>query len=313
MIAHILRLALVLTLLAGGFFGHWLVPKGPWSWPATAFFALLFVPLSHALGLIPGFALAEFSDQDADHRHSRSGPSALWRAYYTEAIASTWVFCGLQALRHWRGTDAAHEQASHRASLAPVVLVHGYFCNRTMWLPLVRYWQRHPISALRHVDGVTLTPPFEGLDRYADQVHRHVLQAQRKSGRRVVLVAHSMGGLVVRAYLRKYSAERIKGVITLGSPHQGTVTADYGHGMSVRQMRLGNSWLDDLATHERLHPMPAFEVILSMHDNMVAPRHMQTIPCANTQIVEGIGHMGLAQNRDIWRLIDNILQRWDSK
>ncbi len=313
MVAFLLRVMLAATLVAGGFFGYWLVPHAPYTGYAVCFFALLFVPLSHAIGLIPGFALSEFTDQDADTRHGRSGRSSLARAYLSEIVASTWAFCCLQALGRWPRTKVPIAGKAAAAQPSPVLLVHGYFCNRMMWAPLVRYWHHSPKNATRLVEAITLTPAFAGLDQHADQLHKQVLRLHAKTGRRVVLVAHSMGGLVVRAYLRKHSADWVKGVVTLGSPHQGTVMADYGHGPCVRQMRLGSAWLEALADHERQHRQPPFEIILSLHDNIVAPRHIQTIPGANLQMVEGIGHMGLAQSRDIWRLIDNILEQWDRK
>jgi triacylglycerol lipase len=313
MIAFLLRLMLAATLVAGGLFGYWLVPHAPYTWYVSGFFALLFVPFSHAIGLIPGFALSEMADQDADARHGRSGPSALLRAYLSEIAASTWAFCCLQALGRWTTSNSPATSEVAAALPCPILLVHGYFCNRLMWSPLARYWRKSPRNAMRQVEAITLTPAFAGLDQHADQLHDHVRRLHAKTGRRVVLVAHSMGGLVVRAYLRKHSADWVKGVVTLGTPHQGTVMADYGHGPSVRQMRLGSAWLEALADHEREHRLPPFEVILSLHDNIVAPRHIQTIPGANLQMVEGIGHMGLAQSEDIWRLIDNILAHWERK
>ncbi len=39
------------------------------------------------------------------------------------------------------------------------------------------------------------------------------------------IVSHSLGGLVIRSYLQQYGNGLIKKVITLGSPHQGTVLA----------------------------------------------------------------------------------------
>lgn len=43
-------------------------------------------------------------------------------------------------------------------------------------------------------------------------------------------VAHSLGGLVVRQWLHDYPQfERVGRIVTLGTPHQGSVTADYVH------------------------------------------------------------------------------------
>ncbi len=40
----------------------------------------------------------------------------------------------------------------------------------------------------------------------------------------VVLVGHSMGGLVARAYLRRYGGAKVRRLITIGTPHQAACT-----------------------------------------------------------------------------------------
>lgn len=46
-----------------------------------------------------------------------------------------------------------------------------------------------------------------------------------KSG--IILVGHSRGGLVARRYLRKYGDRRIRGLITLATPHRGSRMAQW--------------------------------------------------------------------------------------
>ena len=61
--------------------------------------------------------------------------------------------------------------------------------------------------------------------------------------RRVVIIAHSMGGLIARALLRDFGASVIRRIVTIGSPHHGTVLA---HGLpwaDTRQMARTSSWL----------------------------------------------------------------------
>jgi pimeloyl-ACP methyl ester carboxylesterase len=46
--------------------------------------------------------------------------------------------------------------------------------------------------------------------------------------REVVLVGHSMGGLVARGYAAQHGTDRVKALVTLGTPHAGSVLADVG-------------------------------------------------------------------------------------
>jgi triacylglycerol esterase/lipase EstA (alpha/beta hydrolase family) len=100
---------------------------------------------------------------------------------------------------------------------------------------------------------VDLEPPGASIDDFAPQVRAAIEQLCAATGQqRVVIVGHSMGGLVARAYLRRYGAEAVARVITLGTPHQGTALslARYGIGQNVQQMLYDSEWLRALAAGE---------------------------------------------------------------
>lgn len=48
---------------------------------------------------------------------------------------------------------------------------------------------------------------------------------QENSNQKINLVGHSLGGLVARAYVQKYGKDKINKLVTVGSPHQGSVKA----------------------------------------------------------------------------------------
>lgn len=57
-------------------------------------------------------------------------------------------------------------------------------------------------------------------------------------------VAHSLGGLVSREYLRQNGASRLKALVTVGTPHTGAKAAQAVQNGLVES--LTNNWLDDL-------------------------------------------------------------------
>ncbi len=58
----------------------------------------------------------------------------------------------------------------------------------------------------------------------ADLLHNQILRWANETGAdRFDLVAHSLGGLVARAYLEKHGPGRIDRLITLGTPHKGAL------------------------------------------------------------------------------------------
>ena len=107
-----------------------------------------------------------------------------------------------------------------------------------------------------------------------------------------MVVGHSMGGLVARACLRDPAARaRIARIVTLGTPHHGSVLARWGPGRNARQMRPGSAWLAALNAQGPA-PVPLVSVF-SWHDNFVAPQDSPLLAGAQNVALAGIGHLSL--------------------
>lgn len=169
----------------------------------------------------------------------------------------------------------------------PLVLVHGYGCSRGVW-----WWLRRRLEAAGHtVASVSLAPPYTSIGKLVPQLAQRVEEVRRFTGAdKVVLVAHSMGGLVCRSYLARYGSESVERLVTLASPHAGSELARIGIGQNAREMEPGSLWLSDLA-HEVL-PVPAVS-IRTPHDNYVMPQDSQRLPGAGDVALAGIGHLAV--------------------
>lgn len=91
--------------------------------------------------------------------------------------------------------------------------------------------------------------------------------AQRESGTKVVLVAHSMGGLVARSFLaREGGAERCSLLVTVGTPYQGAAKAvgALAHGVPAVPGRTGKR------LHLFLRSLPSVHELLPTYRCMVS-------------------------------------------
>ncbi len=177
----------------------------------------------------------------------------------------------------------------------PVLLIHGYGCNSGYWRPLSALLCQAQVAHY----GIDLEPPGASIDDFAPQLHSAIERLCRETGQsQVVLVGHSMGGLVARAYLRRYGAAAVARVITLGTPHQGTALslAKYGPGQNVRQMLYGSDWLRTLAAGEANSQRELFSTIYTLHDNIVAPAQSAQLLGAQQRVFAGIGHVALGRH-----------------
>ena len=106
-----------------------------------------------------------------------------------------------------------------------------------------------------------------------------------------------------RAYLRRHGAAKVSLLMTLGSPHHGSVHAWLFPGTSLAQLRPRNAWLAEL---NRAAPPPAGTRVVSLwswHDSMVAPQTSARLDGAENIALPGIGHNALVRNRRVFALV----------
>lgn len=119
-------------------------------------------------------------------------------------------------------------------------------------------------------------------------------QLESPSSQKPLVVAHSMGGLAVRAWMCEHGGEaRVHGVVTIGSPHAGTVLARAGLSHNTRQMRRGSQWLQALQAKETPQRRSLFTCYYGHCDNIVVPASTAMLAGADNRHVPGVAHVHL--------------------
>src|SRR5574344_745728 len=259
-----------------------------WAWPRS---------LALALG---GWAIAastslawlglQFVLMRRINRHDptlAAGRWALLRAWWLEALTCTWVFGWLQPFAHRQQPDWLPPTPTGQRG---VVLVHGFLCNRGVWLP----WLPELRARGHAYVALTLEPAFGSVDDYVAAIDTAMRQVQAATGLPPVLVGHSMGGLAARAWLRTLAqppAQRVHRILTLGTPHHGTWPARFSHTTNGLQMRLNSPWLQALAASEGAAQRALFSCWYSDCDNIVYPTRSATLDGADHHLLHGLGHV----------------------
>ena len=216
-----------------------------------------------------------------------AGRWALLRAWWLEALTCTWVFGWLQPFAHRQQPDWLPPTPTGQRG---VVLVHGFLCNRGVWLP----WLPELRARGHAYVALTLEPAFGSVDDYVAAIDTAMRQVQAATGLPPVLVGHSMGGLAARAWLRTLAqppAQRVHRILTLGTPHHGTWPARFSHTTNGMQMRLDSPWLQALAASEGAAQRALFSCWYSDCDNIVYPTRSATLDGAENHLLHGLGHV----------------------
>lgn len=189
----------------------------------------------------------------------------------------------------------------------PVLLVHGFTCNRAVWRPLLK---RLGAAGIGPLGAMSLEPMLAGMETYAAALLRE-LEALRSlgAGEPVAVVAHSMGGLVARAALRRARPGLIGRIITIGAPHHGTWVASGFPWASAREMCPGSRWLEELNAGQEGHLSVPMTTLYSLDDNLIAPATSARLEGARTQELRGLGHLALLRStRVLDRVVSELLE-----
>lgn len=279
MLAQLLRRIMLAQTLAGAALGYWL-----WSSVFGAIALALLVPVATLLlsDVVSGLITR--------------GPEPWrdwWRALAGEMVAGVVVFLLRQP---WERRAPRYQAATGSTPRVPVVLVHGYLCNHRIWDTTASQLraQGHAVFA------VDLEPVFASIDDYTATLESAVASVLLNTGQtQVALVGHSMGGLAIRAWLRKYGTARVARVLTLGTPHVGTKLAKGSRTPNGLQMLWGSPWLATLAGGEDDALRSLLRVAITPQDNIVYPQRAQTLAGITPTVFPGIGHLQMCLDPEV--------------
>ncbi len=280
---------LVLALLAG------------WSLRGHGLLAFLAGFLA-VVSVYPGVLAIEFVALWFINRRDiapRATAGQLLGAWWSEVLAGYVTFGWRQPFRASAVPDGLDAALRGRRG---VVLIHGFLCNRGLWMP----WYPELRRRGQAFAAVNLEPVFGSIDDYAPLIDAAVQRVRDATGLAPVLVCHSMGGLAARAWLRRRRASFAAGaadalggrppvahVVTIGTPHHGTVFAHLGHGHNARQMRRLSDWQHELLREEGDSRASLFTCWYTNGDNIVAPTSSAMLPGADNRLLPGVGHVAL--------------------
>lgn len=217
------------------------------------------------------------------------GAPGLWRASFTDVGHALTVISWRLRGRGVRGAPSDDPGVAAGSDVV-VVLLHGTAADGTC----MRAWA----DAIAHV-GVEapILAPDHGMLLRTPEVHgeriARILRECLAHGPRIrlVIVAHSLGGLAVRCALAGDAVlrERTLGVITVATPHRGTALAGRLPVGPLAFLALDNAWVRALPTLTAL--VPRVRSFATDVDVIVYPP--ATSEAGEHELLHGIGHAHL--------------------
>jgi len=209
---------------------------------------------------------------------------ALWLILLETGLLSVTVLVNPFGWLHTGQTTASPQQQT------PILLLHGLFHNRACWwfvklrLRLHGYHNLHTLNLPPWKDAESLT---ELIALRVDAL-RHAI-----GGEKVILVGHSMGGILARNYLqRRGGADKVAKLILLGAPNQGSKLIPFAVTRLARVLLPNSEFLQRLNQADFPAGIPVTN-IYTRHDNMVVPSSNCKLRSVAEVELETLGHIAL--------------------
>ena len=190
------------------------------------------------------------------------------------------------------------------AAVAPVLLLHGVGCNSGVWSAFLGRLAERGVGPLY---TLSYGPPLASIETFADQLAIKVDAIGAATGAtKVTLLCHSMGGLVARAYMRRFGGAKVRAVLTIGTPHRGSVLAGTFPGTCLAEMSPGSDWLEQLAATAPPGGVRCV-ALWSWHDSMVLPQLNARWEGAEEFEFIGVAHNALLADAGVDACVDRLL------
>jgi pimeloyl-ACP methyl ester carboxylesterase len=200
----------------------------------------------------------------------------------------------------------------------PIVMLPGYTENAGALYWFARKLRRRGFRPFL----IDFPSTFSPIDKNVAFLRQKVVTIRRETGcERVAIVAHSMGGVVARAFLLSDSDHGVLTLIALASPFRGTHIARLG-----AFMRLGESVIDMSPASPFAHRfLPSarasapIRVIIGEQENIVSPPWSCVLPDCDVHLLSvPVGHdapLHLPESYErleSWLLQDGVLRADDA-
>ncbi|PLX79397.1 MAG: hypothetical protein C0616_11415 [Desulfuromonas sp.] len=246
------------------------------------FCVALFVFLSHA------FAWYEAANASPELLEGRFRVRHLFFAINLLRKETLWLCCCLVSLPF--GLLPQKRPPQEKTNGPPLIFLHGLFQNRACW-----WWLRFRLRCAGYSNQYSINLPFwRDIESLSEEVAKTVDQVRhRQEVDKVILIGHSMGGILARNYIqRRGGTDRVSCCILLGTPNHGSKLVPFAVSRLARHLLPQSPFLLELNRNPFPQRVPLVN-IFSWHDNLVLPPDNARLSSGREIELRSIGHAGL--------------------
>ena len=191
----------------------------------------------------------------------------------------------------------------------PILLVHGLYHNKTAWLLMKHRLNK---SGLCNIETWQYNSFMTSYPELVLALVQKISKLYKTNpGQKIILVGHSLGGLLISgAVTDKETVHKISGLITLGTPFQGSILAMLAPGRLGQSLHPKSNIFkgkNKFTTPADMHKV----AIVSPIDEMVQPWENLKPVEKNWEIIEcgPMGHVAMLYSQEVTMLVINSIKK----
>jgi pimeloyl-ACP methyl ester carboxylesterase len=190
----------------------------------------------------------------------------------------------------------------------PILFVHGLYHNASAWFAYRRWFRQAGFTNLHSFTYMSFGTNF---DQVVSRLEENIAKLEtNQPEHKPVLIGHSLGGLAIRAWLSRGDNEkRVAGIITLGTPHQGSKLAGLSTNTLCRSIIFRGPLIRTIEANDISPSIPCYSLSSAL-DNMVLPQ--EGLHVRNAAWIEErtplVSHIGMLYHKPTARQVMGVLR-----
>lgn len=185
----------------------------------------------------------------------------------------------------------------------PILFVHGYNSSESTWDTMVSNFKKNGWTDAELFRWSYDTTQSNTVT--AEDIRTRVDSIRSQTGwDRVDVIAHSMGSLSSRYYLKNLGGDvKVDDWVSLGGPNHGTDTANLCGHTSCIEMRIGSTFLAELNSGDESPGTPAYATWWSPCDTIINPDSSVSVEGATNTKTACISHSALTTDTKVFNSV----------
>jgi len=191
----------------------------------------------------------------------------------------------------------------------PIILIHGHRSDSSAWYAFKIWFEEDGFD----VYTPNLEPADGNITFLASQLNEYI-KNNSLDKKNISIIAHSMGGIVAREYIKDFKPNNIKRIVMLGTPNKGS-SLSWFFGVNTtaaKQMQRYSEFMNELE-NEKLD-VPCLNIIGTKYllygieyDGVILKEEAELEECNSTYV--NYNHLELTTSREVYKLIKNFISQ----